>query len=32
MAGMYQQMGERIKSVVREELLNQKRPGGVLYK
>lgn len=32
MASAYQQMGERIKGVVREELLNQKRPGGVLYK
>lgn len=32
MAGAYQQMGERIKMVVREELLSQKRPGGVLYK
>lgn len=27
----YRQLGERIKSVVREELTVQKRPGGILY-
>jgi tape measure domain-containing protein len=27
----YRQMGERVKSVVREELAAQKRPGGMLY-
>ena len=30
-AQMYRRMGERIKSVVREELSAQKRPGGMLY-
>lgn len=29
---MYRQMGERIKQVVREELINQQRPGGTLYR
>ena len=29
---LYKRMGERIKSVVREELMNESRPGGVLYR
>lgn len=29
---VYKRMGERIKSVVREELMNESRPGGVLYR
>lgn len=31
-AELYKRMGERIKSVVREELMNESRPGGVLYR
>jgi len=31
LAGAYRQMGERLKSVVREELAAQRRPGGMLY-
>jgi phage-related minor tail protein len=29
---LYKRMSERIKTVVREELMNESRPGGVLYK
>lgn len=29
---LYKRMGERIKGVVREELMNESRPGGVLYR
>lgn len=31
-AELYKRMGERIKLVVREELMNESRPGGVLYR